>query len=80
MKKVSIILIVSILILFLCSCSSEPIEPRNDNSMYNITEIQSNNLFYVDTETNVMYWYSAHGYAGGLDIMIDENGNPKLAN
>ena len=48
--------------------------------MYNITEIKSNNWVYVDTETNVMYWYSGHGYGGGLDVMIDEIGNPKIAN
>lgn len=80
MKKASAIFMMSMLILFLCSCFSEPIEIRNYDSMYRIVEIKSNNWVYVDSETNVMYWYTGHGYGGGLSIMFDENSNSKLAN
>ncbi len=78
MKKASIIFMVWMLVMTLCSCSCEPIETRNYNSMYNITEIKSNNWVYVDTETNVMYWYSGHGYGGGLSPMLNADGTPKI--
>ena len=78
MKKASIIFMVWMLVMTLCSCSCEPIETRNYNSMYNITEIKSNNWVYVDTETNVMYWYSGHGYGGGLSLMLNADGMPKI--
>ena len=78
MKKASIILMVSMLIMLLCSCSSEPTQSRTYDSMYNITEIKSNNWVYVDTETNVMYWYSGHGYGGGLSPMLNADGTPKI--
>ncbi len=48
--------------------------------MYNINEIESNDWVYVDTETNVMYWYDGHGYGGVLTLMLNIDGRPKLAN
>lgn len=47
-------------------------------SIYDVTEITSRNWVYVDTETNVMYWYVGHGYGGGLSIMLEPDGSPKL--
>ena len=78
MKKASVLLMVSMLIVLLCSCSSEQPQSRTYDSMYDITEIKSNSWVYVDTETNVMYWYSGHGYGGGLSIMLNADGSPKL--
>ena len=51
-----------------------------ETSKYKVTEIESNDRVYVDTETNVMYWYSGHIQAGGLSVMLNENRTPKLAN
>lgn len=48
-----------------------------ENSIYDVTEIISNNWVYVDTESRVMYWYVGHGYGGGLDIMLKADGSPK---
>lgn len=48
-----------------------------ENSIYDVTEISSNNWVYVDTESRVMYWYVGHGYGGGLDIMLKADGSPK---
>ena len=78
MKKASVLLMVSMLIVLLCSCSSEQPQSRTYDSMYDITEIKSNSWVYVDTETNVMYWYSGHSYGGGLSIMLNADGSPKL--
>lgn len=48
------------------------------NSIYDVTEIASRNWVYVDIESRVMYWYVGHGYGGGLDIMLESDGFPKL--
>lgn len=50
----------------------------NENSMYDVTEISNRNWVYVDSETKVMYWYVGHGYGGGLTIMLEPDGSPKL--
>ena len=50
----------------------------NENSMYDVTEISNRNWVYVDSETKVMYWYVGHGYGGGLTIMLELDGSPKL--
>ena len=80
MKMASFIGLVCVLSITLCSCFSEPIETRTYNSVYNITEISSSARIYVDTETNVMYWYDSHGYGGGLTVMLNADGTPKLYN
>lgn len=81
MKKASFFMVlVCMLIMTLCLCSSEPIETRTYNSMYSITEIGSSERIYIDTETNVMYWYDGHGYGGGLTLMLNADKTPKLAN
>lgn len=36
------------------------------------------NKIFVDTETNVLYFWHWGCYSGGLSVMIDENGKPLL--
>ena len=48
--------------------------------MYDIAEINSNERIYVDSETNVMYLFNIHNYGGGLTLMVNADGTPKLAN
>ena len=34
---------------------------------------------WVDKETGVNYLYSASGYAGGLTVLLDQNGKPVVS-
>ena len=80
MKKARIIFMACILIIALCSCSSESSKTKKYNSMYDIAEINSNERIYVDSETNVMYWFDVQGYSGTLTLMVNADGIPKLYN
>ena len=33
---------------------------------------------YVDTETSVQYLFAQSGYAGGLTVLVDQEGKPLL--
>ena len=35
---------------------------------------------WVDKETGVNYLYRQSGYAGGMTVLLDENGNPVITN
>lgn len=78
MKKLAIMLALAI---SLSGCSG-----RNSNTEY---ENENNERFrkvysdfshsiYVDSETNVMYFWHCGGYSGGLTVMVDENGKPLI--
>lgn len=66
--------------MFLCSCSDVVNEEREIeySSMYNEIQVGLNSWIYVDTETNVMYWYYTDGYGGGLTPMLNADGTAKL--
>lgn len=79
MKKLAIMLVLAI---SLSGCSG-----RNSNIEYD--EYENNGRFrkvyadypdsiYVDSETNVMYFWHSGGYSGGLTVMVDENGKPLI--
>ena len=34
---------------------------------------------WVDTYTGVQYFFHASGYAGGLTVLLDRNGNPVVS-
>lgn len=76
MKKLAIMLILAI---SLSGCSG-----RNSNTEYENNErfrkVYSafSNAIYVDSETNVMYYWHCDGYSGGLTVMVDENGKPLI--
>ena len=36
-------------------------------------------VIYVDKETGVNYLFVAAGYAGGLTVLLDRNGNPVIS-
>lgn len=80
MKKLAIMLVLAI---SLSGCSG-----RNSNTEYE-NENENNERFrkvysgfsngiYVDSETNVMYFWHSGGYSGGLTVMVDENGKPLI--
>ena len=50
----------------------------NSNTKYNIHKIDLKDYFYVDTEANVMYWYSKYSRGGGLTVMFNIDGTSKL--
>lgn len=43
-----------------------------------IFEDKESNTIYVDSETNVMYFWHTGGYSGGLTVMVNENGQPLI--
>ena len=76
MKKLAIMLALAI---SLSGCSG-----RNSNTEYEnnrrFRKVYSDfkNSIYVDSETNVMYFWHSGGYSGGLTVMVDENGKPLI--
>lgn len=78
MKKASTILIISILTLLFSSCSIKPSACQPSNKIYSIPQIKPSAFIYVDTETNVMYWFCCHESGGGLSVMLNSDGSPKL--
>ena len=80
MKKASIILIVSILVVLFSSCAVKPYAYQSSHKIYSMPQISSGASIYVDTETLVMYWYCNHESGGGLSVMLNADGSPKLYN
>lgn len=80
MKKLAIMLALAI---SLSGCSG-----RNSNAESNTEDENSErfrkvyseypNTIYVDSETNVMYFWHTGGYSGGLTVMVNENGQPLI--
>ena len=76
MKKLVIILALAI---SLSGCSG-----GNSNTEYENTErfrkvyAEFSNIIYVDSETNVMYFWHSGGSSGGLTVMVNENGQPLI--
>lgn len=40
--------------------------------------IMSENKIIVDKETGIEYLFHAEGYAGGLTVLLDRDGKPKI--
>lgn len=82
MKKfVCLLLVIVILLAFIgCSKSESESEPYDTNTTDRFIRVYRdfNNAIYVDKETNVLYFWHCGGYAGGLSMMLDENGKPLL--
>lgn len=52
---------------------NERFEKVYSQGSINVTEI------WVDKETGVNYMFHASGYAGGLTVLLDEEGNPVIS-
>ena len=75
------LLVIAILLAFIgCSKSESESEPYGTKTTDRFIRVYSdfNNAIYVDKETNVLYFWHSGGYAGGLSVMLDENGKPLL--
>lgn len=76
MKKLAIMLALAIS-LSGCSGGSSNTEDEN-NRRFRKVYSESSNTIYVDSETNVMYFWHTGGYSGGLTVMVNENGQPLI--
>ena len=76
MKKLAIMLVLAIS-LSGCSGRNSNAEYENNGRFRKIYADFSNGI-YVDSETNVMYYWHTGGYSGGLTVMVDENGKPLI--
>lgn len=81
MKKIVFLVLMIILLLTLCGCSTmSKIDDENKVEKTRFIKIESYDTgsIVVDSETNVEYWISEGAYNGGtLTMLVDENGNPK---
>ena len=76
MKKLAIMLALAIG-LSGCSGGSSNTEDENNGRFHKVYSDFSNAI-YVDSETNVMYFWHAGYYSGGLTVMVNENGQPLI--
>ncbi len=80
MKKIAVVLV---FVLTLAGCSngsSSGSSNTNKETSERFVQVYSDftNTIYVDSKTNVMYYWHCGGYGGGLTIMVDKNGQPLL--
>lgn len=76
MKKLAIMLALAIS-LSGCSGGNSNTEHEN-NGRFRKVYADFLNVIYVDSETNVMYFWHSGGYSGGLTVMLNENGQPLI--
>lgn len=79
MKKLAIMLALAI---SLSGCSggnfNTEYENNENNGRFRKVYAEYRNTIYVDSETNVMYFWHTGGYSGGLTVMVNENGQPLI--
>lgn len=83
MKKIVCLCLVLIIVFSFIGCSkqkSDNTESDNTETTDRFIEVYSDltNKIFVDTETNVLYFWHCGGYSGGLSVMVDEHGKPLL--
>ena len=83
MKKIVCLCLVLMIVLAFIGCSEQKTDSmKSDNTETTIRFIVVYSDFtdkiFVDTETNVLYFWHCGGYSGGLSVMMDENGKPLL--
>ena len=76
MKKLAIMLALAIS-LSGCSGGSSNTEDEN-NRRFRKVYSEFSNTIYVDSETNVMYFWHCGYSRGGLAVMVNENGQPLI--
>lgn len=78
MKKLISLVLALVLIFALVGCTGASSDNETTSDRFVIVYSDSLSCIYVDSETNVMYFWHSRGYSGGLSVMLDENGNPLL--
>lgn len=76
MKKLAIMLALAIS-LSGCSGGNSNTEYEN-NGRFRKVYADFLNVIYVDSETNVMYFWHCGYFSGGLTVMVNENGQPLI--
>ena len=76
MKKLVIMLVLAI---SLSGCSGGNFNTEDENNgRFRKVYSEFSNSIYVDSETNVMYFWHHGVYSGGLTMMVNENGQPLI--
>lgn len=78
MKKLISLVLALILIFALVGCTGASSENETTSDRFIKVYSEYSNCIYVDSETNVMYFWHSGVYSGGLSVMLDENGDPLL--
>ena len=78
MKKLISLVLALVLIFALAGCNGTSSENETTSDRFIKVYSEYSNCIYVDSETNVMYFWHSGGYSGGLSVMLDENGDPLL--
>lgn len=83
MKKIVCLGLVLMIVLAFIGCSEQkPDSMKSDNTetttRFIVVYSDFDDKIFVDTETNVLYFWHYGGYSGGLSVMVDENGKPLL--
>ena len=78
MKKLISLVLALVLIFALVGCTGASSENETTSDRFVRVYSEYQNYIYVDSETNVMYFWHSGGYSGGLSVMLDENGDPLL--
>lgn len=78
MKKFISLVLALVLIFALVGCAGASSENETTSDRFVRVYSEYSSCIYVDSETNVMYFWHSGGYSGGLSVMLDENGDPLL--
>lgn len=75
MKVVLSIVLAIVLCCGLVGCNDEKIEQAD---RFELVHEEGSMNVVVDKETGVMYLFLRAGYAGGVTVMVDADGNPLI--
>ena len=78
MKKFISLVLALVLIFALVGCTGSSSENETTSDRFVRVYSEYSSCIYVDSETNVMYFWHSGVYSGGLSVMLDENGDPLL--
>ena len=78
MKKLISLVLVLVLIFTLVGCTGSSSDNETTSNRFVRVYSEYSSCIYVDSETNVMYFWHSGGYSGGLSVMLNENGDPLL--
>lgn len=75
-KKIIAVIVTATLLIAGCSDTAN-VSAGQDSTMV-LVGSGRNHLIYADKDTGVMYLYMGSGYGGGLTVMLNADGTPKI--
>lgn len=78
MKKLISLVLALVLIFALVGCTGASSDNETTSDRFVKVYSEYSSCIYVDSETNVMYFWHSGARSGGLSVMLDENGDPLL--